>query len=143
MPTHIDTTFIRYACNCVLDPSGWRPRDTESNGNTRDLDPAKLRTAIARVSGVRNTDESPRVVESLRKAKARGIRAADFDKMAIAKVPQKDEQGKDIMAWSAPPGRCPQHDAPVVIAATYDYVAPDVMLDEFGEPVIDAIEGKQ
>lgn len=133
MPQHIDTSFTRYACNCVVTPEGWRPRDTEPNGNTRDLDPVALRASLNRAGGPRDTDESPRVVESLRAAKARGIRAADFDKMAIAKVAQKDEQGKDIMAWSAPPGRCPQHDAPVVIAATYDYVAPDVMLDEFGD----------
>lgn len=135
MPTHIDTTFVRYACNCVVTPEGWRPRDTEPNGNTRDLDRAKLRTAIARVGGVRDTDESPRVVEKLRAAKARGVRAADFDKMEIARQLTKDENGKDIEVWSAPPATCPAHGEPVVLSSAWDYEAPDEELDEFGEPV--------
>ena len=132
----IDTAFTRYRCNCVVTPEGWRPRDTESNGNTRDLDPAKLRTAIARVSGPRDTDESPRVVEKLKAAKARGVRAADFDKMAIAKRAEKDEQGKDVMVWSAAPAMCPAHGEPVVLSAVYDYDAPDVVPEEIVGEVI-------
>ena len=132
----IDTAFTRYRCDCYVDPSGWHPRDSEPNGNTRDLDPVKLRTAIARVSGPRDTDESPRVVEKLKAAKARGVRAADFDKMVTAKRPEKDEQGKTVMVWSAAPGTCPAHGDPVVLSAVYDYDAPDVVPEEIVGEVI-------
>ena len=128
-------TATRYACNCVVTDTGWLPRDTDPNGNVRDLDRAALRTAIARVSGPRDTDESQRVVETLKAAKARGVRAADFDKMVTAKRPEKDEQGKDVMVWSAAPGRCELHDAPVVLSATYDYIAPDPEPDVLAEVV--------
>ena len=137
MPTHIDTAFVRYACNCYVDPSGWHPRDSEPNGNTRDLDRAALRTAIARVAGVRDTDESPRVVEKLRAARSRGTRAADFDKMVTAKLQKKDEQGNDGMVWSAPPGQCPLHGDPVALSMVADYDAPDVVPEDLG--VIDAL----
>ena len=129
----IDTAFTRYACNCVITPEGWRPRDTEPNGNTRDLDPVKLRTAIARVAGIRDTDEEPRVVEKLKAAKARGVRAAAFDKMQIAKRAEKDEQGKDVMVWSAAPAMCPAHGEPVVLSAVYDYDAPDEVVEDVVE----------
>ena len=129
----IDTAFTRYACNCYVDPTGWHPRDSEPNGNTRDLDPAKLRTAIARASGPRDTDESPRVVEKLKAARARGVRAADFDKMAIAKRAEKDEAGKNVMVWSAAPGMCPAHGEPVVLSAVYDYDAPDEVVEDVVE----------
>lgn len=128
--------FARYVCNCIVsDSDGWRPRDTESNGNTRDLDKVKLRAAIARGSGVRDTDEEPRVVEKLKEAKLRGVRAADFDKVAIAKTLEKDENGKDIQVWNAPPATCPLHDSPVVLSSAWDYDAPDEELDEFGVPI--------
>lgn len=132
----IDTAFTRYACNCYVDPTGWHPRDTEPNGNTRDLDPVKLRAAIARASGPRDTDESPRVVEKLKAAKSRGVRAADFDKMQIAKRAEKDEQGKDVMVWSAAPAMCPAHGELVVLSAVYDYDAPDVVPEEIVGEVI-------
>jgi len=132
----IDTAFTRYACNCYLDPTGWHPRDSEPNGNTRDLDPVKLRAAINRAGGPRDTDESPRVVEKLKAAKARGVRAADLDKMAIAKRAEKDEQGKNVMVWSAAPALCPAHGEPVVLSAVYDYDAPDVVPEEIVGEVI-------
>lgn len=137
MSTHIDTCFVRYACNCIVDPGGWMPRDSEPNGNTRDLDPVKLRTAINRAGGPRDSDESARVVEQLKKAKERGVRVQDFDAMAVAKVPYRDPETKqDTMVWSAAPGRCPQHDAPVVLSATFDYIAEDPKPEDLG--VIDA-----
>ena len=128
--------FARYACNCVVsDSDGWRPRDTESNGNTRDLDKVKLRAAIARGSGVRDTDEEPRVVEKLKAAKSRGVRAADFDKMVIERVTVKDEKGNDVQTWSAPPAYCPQDNAPVVLSSAWDYDAPDVVPEDVA-PVV-------
>ncbi len=132
----IDTAFTRYACNCVVTPEGWRPRDTEPNGNTRDLDPVRLRAAINRAGGVRDTDESPRVVAKLKAAKARGVRAADFDKMQIAKRAEKDEQGKNVMVWSAAPGACPAHGEPVVLSMVADYDAPDVVEEDIIGEVI-------
>ena len=132
----IDTAFTRYRCNCYVDPTGWHPRDSEPNGNTRDLDPAKLRAAIARAGGPRDTDEEPRVVEKLKAAKARGVRAADFDKMQIAKRAEKDEAGKDVMVWSAAPGTCPAHGEPVVLSMVADYDAPDVVPEEIIGEVI-------
>ena len=129
--------FARYACNCIVsDSEGWRPRDTESNGNTRDLDRAKLRTALARVSGPRDTDESARVVEKLKEAKARGVRATDLDAMEIKKVKVKDEQGKDVDTWNAPPAMCPVHDAPVVLSSAWDYDAPDEVPELDVAPVV-------
>lgn len=132
----VDTAFTRYRCSCYVDPTGWHPRDSEPNGNTRDLDPVKLRTAISRVAGVRDTDESPRVVEKLRAAKGRGARATDFDKMTTAKRPQVDEQGKTVEVWSAPPGQCPLHGEPVVLSMVADYDAPEPLPEALG--VIDA-----
>ena len=129
-------TATRYACNCVVTDTGWLPRDTDPNGNVRDLDRAALRTAIARVSGPRDTDESQRVVETLKAAKARGVRAADFDKMVTAKRPEKDEQGKDVMVWSAAPGACPAHGEPVVLSMVADYDAPDVVEEDIIGEVI-------
>ena len=123
-------TATRYACNCVVTDTGWLPRDTDPNGNVRNLDRAALRTAIARVSGPRDTDESQRVVETLKAAKARGVRAADFDKMVTAKRPEKDEQGKDVMVWTTAPGVCPLHGEPVVLSMTADYDAPDVVEED-------------
>ena len=40
--------------------------------------------------------------------------------MQVAKVAQKDEQGKDVMVWSAAPGMCPAHGEPVVLSAVYE-----------------------
>lgn len=139
MPTHIDTTFVRYACNCVVDPDGWRPRDTEPNGNTRDLDRTVLRAEVSRTTP-REAVVGKRVADDLAAARKRGVRGADFDAMAIAKVAQKDEQGKDVLVWSAPPGRCPAHNAPVVLSASYDYIAPDVALDELSASGIDEVK---
>ena len=130
MPTHIDTTFIRYACNCIVDPNGWRPRDTEPNGNTRDLDPVKLKTAISRAGGPRDTDENARGVEKLREARAKGKRGADLDKMKTTRVKERDpETGKMVDVWTTPPGRCELHDAPVVLSSAWDYDAPEVVPD--------------
>ena len=130
MPQHIDTSFTRYACNCVVTDSGWLPRESESNGNTRDLDPVKLKTAINRAGGPRGTDELPRVVEKLREARAKGKRGADLDKMATARVKDRDpESGQLVDVWTAPPGRCELHDAPVVLSSAWDYDAPEVVPD--------------
>lgn len=117
-------TATRYACNCVVTDTGWMPRDSEPNGNTRDLDPVKLRTAINRAGGPRDTDELPRVVEKLREARAQGKRGADLDKMKTERVKERDpESGKLVDVWTAPPGRCELHDAPVVLSSAWDYDA--------------------
>ena len=123
-------TATRYACNCVVTDTGWLPRDSEQNGNTRDLDPVKLRTAINRAGGPRDTDELPRVVEKLREARAKGKRGADLDKMATARVKARDEETKKLVdVWTAPPGRCELHDAHVVLSSAWDYDAPEVVPD--------------
>lgn len=119
-------TATRYACNCVVTDSGWLPRDSESNGNTRDLGPVKLRTAINRAGGPRDTDELPRVVEKLKEARAKGKRGADLDKMKVDRVKERDpESGRLVDVWTAPPGRCELHDEPVVLSSAWDYDAPE------------------
>ena len=119
-------TATRYACNCVVTDTGWLPRDSESNGNTRDLDPGKLKTAINRAGGPQDTDENARVVEKLKEARAKGKRGADLDKMEAKRVKERDpETGKLVDVWTAPPGRCELHDAPVVLSSTWDYDAPE------------------
>ena len=129
MPRLVGTATL-YACNCVVTDSGWLPRDSESNGNTRDLDPVKLRTAINRAGGPRGTDELPRVVEKLREARARGKRGADLDKMKTDRVKARDEETKKLVdVWTTPPGRCELHDAPAVLSSAWDYDAPEVVPD--------------
>ena len=123
-------TATRYACNCIVTDTGWLPRDSEANGNTRDLDPVKLRTAINRAGGPRGTDELPRVVEKLREARARGKRGADLDKMKTDRVKARDEETKKLVdVWTTPPGRCELHDAPAVLSSAWDYDAPEVVPD--------------
>ena len=123
-------TATRYACNCIVADTGWLPRDSEQNGNTRDLDPEKLKTAINRAGGARDTDELPRVVEKLREARARGKRGADLDKMKTDRVKARDEETKKLVdVWTTPPGRCELHDAPVVLSSAWDYDAPEVVPD--------------
>ena len=130
MPTHIDTAVTRYEpCGCLARPAadgGARVTDPEANGNITEQDTAKMKTALARAQGVRDTDGSPRVVEALKAAKARGVRPADYDALTLTKRTEQDPETKqDVQVWEPAPARCPQHGNPVGSSSAYNYIVPD------------------
>lgn len=107
---------VRFACNCLAGSDGGRFRDSDGNGNTREIDPQALKTALARASGVRDTDESERVVKALKEARARGIRSEGIEAMTLGRA--KDPSPE---VWNMAPERCPVHNAPAVAGEAWDY----------------------